>query len=191
MYEPIEVYQITVRERVTRLGFTCEPDSTDPSWYTFYLTDSQQYSLSESIDCDDGPIADTEGRPLFFGRNVPSDRVFEIAHPIYASQKLAAIQAPVAILPVPDMLSLFDASGCCDTHSWVIFSLNLVYECLRPSNARLPTEIQGTFWTMHNYFTGRHDIDGLFADTELTCGEARDVLERCISLIMEQARFLT
>lgn len=191
MYEPKEVYKITVRERVTLLGFTCVPESTDPSWYTFYITDSQQYSPSKSIDCDDGPIADTEGRPLFFGRDVPSDRVFAIAHPIYASQRIAASQAPIAILPVPDMLSLFDVPGCCDTRSWVIFSLNLIYECLRPSNARLPAEVEGPFWMMHSYFTGRRDVDGLFADTELTCGEAREVLERCISLIREQGRFLS
>ena len=190
MLEPIQVLEITAREPVTRLGFACANDSECPRYFTLYITNSRQFCKTKPVENNDGPITDSWGRPILFGGDVSVDRVFGIADPIFAPHIESSRNAKTAILPIQDMLNLFEGYGHYDEHDWIIFCLNLVYECFRPLGIEFPDAVRDNFWAMHDYFTFRGDVEGLFAETEVTCEEAQSVLRWSIRTIKNHARII-
>ena len=185
------VYATAVSQGATPLNIACEPKESGPFWQMVYVVESRHLSTSaEKIECDDGPITDSLGKPILVAPGLPIDKIWRCAADIYLPHRVALLKSKSAVLPVGDMIEMLRRERGRDEYSWIIFSLNLIYECLRPANIPLSKEIESMYWVMQDFFTDERDIEKFVKQSDISGEQAASVLQWGLNTVKVNAHLI-
>jgi hypothetical protein len=185
------VYAITVKQIVTPLSLACGPEQGGPFWRIVYVVESKHFTISgKVIESEDGPVTDSFGKPVLIAPGVPIEEVWECAADIYLPLREYLSESESAVLPVGETIQLLRSERGVDEYSWVIFSLNLIYECLRPTDIPLEQEIEGTYWEMQDFFTEERNIEKFVRQTGISGEQAASVLQWGLNTVKDNAHIV-